>query len=107
MASQSLPRVAASAPLRGNRTPDQQLDALNKYSLYKPRLTRILQSNLKQLREIQADRARSEDYAMRETAQIAKSFAAKQTVYDPTGDGFVPANRARRTADSRSNGIIK
>jgi hypothetical protein len=28
-------------------------------------------------------------WRMREAAQIAKSFSAKQTVYDPAEDGFV------------------
>ena len=70
-------------------TPEQQLDALNKYSLYEQRLTRILQSSLKQLREVQASRQQREEQEMYDAARISRSLAAKGTTYDPGSDGFV------------------
>jgi hypothetical protein len=70
-------------------TPDQQLDALNKYSLYEQRLARILQSTVKQLQEIQYDRCEREQSEMRQAARIHKNVTATGAAYDPAEDGFV------------------
>ena len=73
----------------GIDTPDQQLDALNKYSLYEQRLTRVLQTNLKQLREIQKERKEREETELKNAAKICKSLGDKQNHSEPADDGFV------------------
>ena len=81
--------LQASLLFAETETPGQQLDTLNKYSLYESRLNRILQSQLKQLRDIQEARARNEDTDMLKASVISKSMSAKQIEYDPAEDGFV------------------
>jgi hypothetical protein len=73
----------------GIDAPDQQLDALNKYSLYEQRLTRVLQTNLRQLREIQKERKEREETELKNAAKICKSLGDKQNHYEPAEDGFV------------------
>lgn len=65
------------------------LKELDKFSLYETRPNRILPTNLKSLKETQADRKQAEEKVLAEAASITKHFEGKQMEYHPRGDGFV------------------
>ena len=66
-----------------------QVESLNKFSMYEQRLTRNFQTTLKQFRELQAERREREEQQMQAAAKILKDCQAKQIQYDPAEDGFV------------------
>jgi hypothetical protein len=81
--------LQASLLFADTETPDAQLDALNKYSLYEHRLTRVLQSNMKELLSLLYSRSCGEKEDMLIAARIAKPLIAEGKPYDPAADGFV------------------
>ena len=87
--------ILAAEPDR-DREPSQyarfqrdQVEALNKFSMYEQRLTRNFQTTLKQFRELQAQRHEREQQQMSAAAKLLKDSQAKQIPYDPAEDGFV------------------
>jgi len=87
--------LLAAEPDRGSE-PDaiarfqrDQVEALNKFSMYEQRLTRNFQTTLKQFRELQAERLHREEQDLQDAAKILKDCQSKQIPYDPAADGFV------------------
>ena len=87
--------LLAAEPDRGNE-PDaiarfqrDQVESLNKFSMYEQRLTRNFQATLKQFRELQAGRLHREEQDLQAAAKILKHCQSKQIPYDPAADGFV------------------
>jgi len=87
--------ILAAEPDRGYepshyaRFQRDQVESLNKFSMYEQRLTRNFQTTLKQFRELQAERREREEQQMQAAAKILKDCQAKQIQYDPAEDGFV------------------
>ena len=92
----SIEQVILAAEPDRDREPSQyarfqrdQVEALNKFSMYEQRLTRNFQTTLKQFRELQAQRHEREQQQMSAAAKLLKDSQAKQIPYDPAEDGFV------------------
>ena len=92
----SIEQVILAAEPDRDREPSQyarfqrdQVEALNKFSMYEQRLTRNFQTTLKQFRELQAQRHEREEQQMSAAAKLLKDSQAKQIPYDPAEDGFV------------------
>ena len=76
-------------PESNARVVREQVESLAKLSLYEQRLTRIFQTSLKQLRELQAERKELEERAIKDAANVLKQCQAKQLPFDPASLGFV------------------
>jgi len=71
-------------------------------SLYESRLNRVLQTTLKQLQEMQAERKKREELEMHDAARIEKVFKMKGEAYNPADDGFVFATKKFEQFKSRN-----
>ena len=66
-------------------------------SKHEQRLTRIFQSTIKLLRELQTERKQHETHNIRQAADNLKLHEMKKIPYDPRADGFVLTNAAIHT----------
>ncbi len=88
-------------------TVKEQIDALNKFSMYEQRLTRMLQNTLKQYLVMQTNRYHWYEREFKEASTIAKHLGTKEKPYDPSEDGFVLTTAelaARMRRDQRLTG---
>ena len=67
----------------------EQIDLLNRYSLYEGRLARRAAASLKQLRESQAERKALQQQEMDKAIQVAIQCRATNTKFIPAHFGFV------------------
>lgn len=94
-----------SDPEANTRLVHGQVESLARLSLYESRLTRIFQTTLKQLREIQAERSQLEERAMADAAKVLKECQTKQMPFDPGSLGFVFSSSEIETWLSRHERI--
>ncbi len=70
----------------------EQTRALSALSTHEHRLSRQFERTLNQLRDIQAERRKSDEYHLEKAAELMEMDKSKGLTFNPTADGFVFSN---------------